>query len=103
MSKKPTSRWLFLWLFLFVMAGVLLQAPARLRGHLERMPLYMGTAAAGFVVLILVAFALAVRKRRLWIEDRRARGLPTYERPGDAISDSEIVRRILFLPRRTSN
>lgn len=103
MSRRPPSRWLFLWFFLFVMAGALLQAPARLHGHLEHLPLYMSTAALGFVVLVLVSFALAVRKRRLWIEDRRARGLPTYERPRDAISDNEIVRRILFLPRRNSN
>jgi hypothetical protein len=103
MSRRPPSRWLLLWFFLFVMVGALIQAPIRLRGHLEGLPLYMVGAAAGFVILILVTFGLAVRRRRLWIEDRRARGLRTYEQPRDAISDNPIIRRILFLPPRNSN
>jgi hypothetical protein len=103
MRKKPPSRWLFLPLFLAAMGAALLQAPARLRGHWNLLPLYMAGVAAWFVAYILVKFALAIRKRRLWIEDRRARGLPTYEQPRDAISNNGFVRRILFLPKRNSN
>jgi hypothetical protein len=103
MRRKPLSRWLFLRLFLMVMAFGLLEAPLRLHGHWERLPLYMASVAVGFVLLILAAFIGAVRKRRLWIDDREAHGLRTYEQPRDTFSNNPLVRRILFLPRRNPN
>src|ERR1041385_6551281 len=100
MSKKPSSRWgLLLW-FLLIMVGAVLQALTRARGQWNLLAIYMGCVAAGVVAYLVVKVALVVRKRRLWIEGRRARGLPTYEQPRDAISNNEIVRRILFLPKR---
>jgi hypothetical protein len=103
MRRKPPTRWLFLWLFLTVMGAALLRAPVLLHGRWNGLPLYMGAAAVWFAVSIVVAFARAVRARRLWIEDRRARGLKTYEQPRDAISNNPIVRWILFLPKQNSN
>ena len=100
MNKKPPSRWSLLWWFLLLMAGAFLQALTKSRGRWNILAIYMGCVAAGVVAYLVVKVALVVRKRRLWIEDRRARGLPTYEQPRDAISNNEIVRRILFLPKR---
>jgi uncharacterized integral membrane protein len=92
-----------LWFFLAVIAAALLQGLVKLHGHLAYLPLYVSIVAVWVAGYLLVKFALAVRARRLWIEDRRARGLRTYEQPRDAISNNELIRRILFLPRQKSN
>jgi hypothetical protein len=100
MSKKPPSRRGLLWWFLSTLALAFLYGLIRLRGHWNILPLYMGGAALCVVVYILMKLALVMRKRRLWIEDRRARGLKIYEQPRDAISNNTVVRWILFLPKQ---
>ena len=102
MSRKSKGRSI-LWLFVPVIAIALLKAPAILRGNWQYPPLYLGFVVLWVAGYILVKFALALRDRRLWIEDRRARGLRTYEQPRDAISQNPFFRRILFLPRQDSN
>lgn len=93
------SRWLLLLWLLLVIASAYLRLYPRLRGYETVLAFGAGCAALGTVSYFLVKLAIAVRQRRLWIEDRRARGLRTYEQPRDAISRNEIVRRILFLPK----
>jgi hypothetical protein len=106
-KRKPPSRWRMLgsilFVFLLLYAFALIQAPYRLHGRMEFLPYYMVASAILVMGVMLVEYGLMIRKRRLWIEDRRARGLPTYEQPRDAISNNKIVRRILFLPRQNSN
>lgn len=99
MTKKSPSRWGLLWWFLAIMAMVILQGFMRFHGNWNILLLYAGGAAGFIAVYLLVKIAIAIRDRRLWIEDRRARGLKTYEQPRDAISDFPIVRHILFLPK----
>jgi hypothetical protein len=100
MSKKSPSRWGLLWWFLLVIFGAFLQALTKSRGQWNVLAIYIGCVTAGAVAYIVVKFALVLRNRRLWIENRGEQGLPTYEQPRDAISNNQIVRRILFLPKR---
>jgi hypothetical protein len=101
MTRKPPSRWGLLWWFLTVIGQVFLAILIRLWGHWKILALAMAGATVWTLGYLLVKIAGGLRKRRLWIEDRRARGLKTYEQPRDAISNNEIVRRILFLPKRS--
>jgi hypothetical protein len=100
MSRKPPSRFSLLWLYLGLVGGAVLGAPRVLHGHWEWLPYYVIFAAICMAGPIAWYVGRSIRNRRLWIEDRRARGLKTYEQPRDAISDNEIVRRVLFLPKK---
>jgi hypothetical protein len=103
MKRKSPSRFSLLWLFLALVAGAILEAPRLLRGHWEWMPYYTVFAVIWVAVVIAWFIGRSIRNRRLWIEDRQARGLKTYEQPRDAISNIPIVRRILFLPSESRN